>query len=414
MERAAAAVEDRSAGGGDSGGHLSVRWRSITAAGRAHPLVVDIALTVMVAVVSAPWMLHANSTDGAWTLMAALVVPLIWRRRFPVGVFVVLSAVALAQWIVGDRLVADISLLAALYTVAELRPRRIALAAATLLEVGVVMATFRWTLDGSWLRTLVFLSTMAVAALLLGANVRGRRAYLASLIDRAERLEHERDQQAQLAAVAERTRIAREMHDVLAHSLAVIIALADGAAVKVDREPARAAAAISQVSEIGRQSLRDTRRLLGVLRSDDTPDPTGPQPDISQLADLIAGVGATGIDVTLGVTGDPFPIPPGGELTVYRIVQEALTNTLKHAGRARSAEVCLRYLDCELEVEVSNDGTRAAPPLGALQGTHRRGHGLAGMRERAAVYQGTVEAGPRPGGGWRVLARLPMGPGSSP
>ena len=390
-------------------GCWSIRWRAVTAAGYAHPLLVDVALAAVVAILATPWVLHTGSSVGRWTFQAALVVPLVWRRRYPIAVFLTLSAVALTQWVVGDRLVADISLLVALYTVAELRPRHVALAAAGLLEVGVVMATFRWTLDDSWLRTLVFLSAMAAAPLLLGANVRGRRAHLATLVDRAKRLEHERDQHAQLAAVAERTRIAREMHDVLAHSLAVVIALADGAAAKLTHEPERAAAAIAHVSDIGRQSLRDTRRILGVLRSDDTPDPTTPVPNVSQLGDLIARVRATGLDVTLDVTGDRFTILPGAELTVYRVVQEALTNTIKHATGARSAHVELHYREAELEVVVSDDGPRLRPLAAVARATS--GHGLAGMRERAAIYQGTVEAGPCVGGGWRVVARLPVDSG---
>ncbi|MGH9060114.1 MAG: sensor histidine kinase, partial [Acidimicrobiales bacterium] len=342
-----------------------------------------------------------------------VILPVVWRRRYPVGVFAVLSLVALAQWFLADRLVADLSLLVALYTVASLRPRRTALAAAAVLEVGVGMATGRWSPGGSWIRSLVFLSAMVAAALFLGANVRARRAQLAMLTERAERLEHERDQQARLSAVAERTRIAREMHDVLAHSLAVMVSLADGAAAKLSSEPERAATAIAHVSDLGRQSLRDTRRLLGVLRADDAPDLTTPQPDSGQLDDLVARVRATGLDASLHVSGEPFELAPAAGLTVYRIVQEALTNSLKHAAGARAVRVRLRYHQPELDVDVVDDGISAWPPVGGRP-EPTAGHGLAGMRERAAVYRGTVLAGPDPEGGWRVHAHLPVGPGGPP
>ncbi len=191
-----------------------------------------------------------------------------------------------------------------------------------------------------------------------------------------------------------------------------MVSLADGAAAKLISEPERAATAISHVSDLGRQSLRETRRLLGVLRSDDTLEPTTPQPDVDQIGDLIAGVRATGLDASLQVTGDPFDIPPGAGLTAYRIVQEALTNCIKHAAGARSVRVSLCYEDPQLQIEVNDDGLLPWPPEGGAPPVPTPGHGLAGMHERASVYQGTVAAGPDPDGGWRLAARLPVGPGS--
>ena len=260
---ASGALEDRSG-----------PWRRLSGAARAHPVLTDGALAVALVALSTPRLIfEGNPGATRLVLHAALLLPLVWRRRYPVGVFVTLSLVAFVQFLVGDRLLTDISLLVALCTVSVHRPRRTALAAAAVLEIGVVMATLRWTLTADWIHSLVFLSAMVAAALLLGINVRTRRAHLATLIERAERLEHERDQQTRMAAVAERTRIAREMHDVLAHSLAVMVSLADGAAAKLTSEPDRAANAIAHVSDLGRQSLRDTRRLLGVLRADDSSDP---------------------------------------------------------------------------------------------------------------------------------------------
>ncbi|MDQ2726655.1 MAG: histidine kinase [Actinomycetota bacterium] len=404
-----AAASDRVGGGG-------APRRRLTGAVRAHPLIADAAIALFLAAISAPRLIFEDRPGvGQVVLQVALLVPLIWRRRYPVGVFVTLSLIALAQFLANDRLLADAALLVALCTLSVHRPRRTALAAATILEIGVVMATVRWTLTGSWVRSLVFLSGMVAAAFLLGINVRTRRAHMATLIERAERLEHERDQQARMAAVAERTRIAREMHDVLAHSLAVMVSLADGAAAKLVSEPERAATAIAHVSDLGRQSLRDTRRLLGVLRADDTPGSragpdVSPQPDVSQLDDLVARVRATGLDASLEVTGDPFDIPPGAGLTVYRIVQEALTNSVKHAAGAHRVQVRLRYDAPELDIEVDDDGLLPWPADGGAPAPIL-GHGLAGMRERASVHQGIVAAGPGPDGGWRVQARLPVGPG---
>jgi signal transduction histidine kinase len=397
-------------------------WRRLTAAARAHPLITDAALTFVLIAVSTPHLfVEGQPGVGRMVLQIALLVPLVWRRRYPVGVFVALSLVAFVQFLANERLLADVSLLVALCTLSVHRPRRIALAAAGILEAGVIMATVRWSLTVSWDRSLIFLSGLVAAAFLLGVNVRTRRAHLATLVERAERLEHERDQQARMAAAAERTRIAREMHDVLAHSLAVMVSLADGAAAKLTSEPERAANALVHVSDLGRQSLRDTRRLLGILRADDGAGTTArpgtgaevsPQPDVGQLDDLVARVRATGLDASLEITGNRFDIPPGAGLTVYRIVQEALTNSVKHAAGAHRVQVRLRYDAPELGIEVDDDGLAPWPPPGGTPApVPVPGHGLAGMRERASVHQGSVAAGPRRDGGWRVEARLPVGPG---
>ncbi|MDQ6784824.1 MAG: histidine kinase [Actinomycetota bacterium] len=421
---------DPGAGDAGAGGALWARW---TATMHAHPVLTDAALTLVLAAISTPWLLRDHRSGAVSAILqAGLLLPIIWRRRYPVAVFVTISVVAFAQFLFAERLLADISLLVALYTVSVHRPRRTALAAAAIVEVGVVLATVRWTLAGDWTRSLVFLSAMGAAAVLLGVNVRTRRAHLATLIERAERLEHERDQQARMAAVAERTRIAREMHDVLAHSLAVMVSLADGASAKLTSEPERAATAIAHVSDLGRQSLRDTRRLLGVLRADGVPSSTGlaadggsrpsngsradvsPQPDVSELDDLVERVRATGLDASLHISGDPFDVAPGAGLTVYRIVQEALTNSLKHAVQPHAVVVRLRYHAPALDIEVTDDGLLPWPSEGASPDLPRSaGHGLAGMRERASLHQGTVAAGPGPGpdGGWRVQAWLPVGPG---
>ena len=296
-----------------------------------HTLATDAVLALLVAVISTPWRITADSGVRTSLLESALLIPLVWRRRYPCGVFAVVSFVALIQWFVGIQLVADLSLLVALSTVATYRPRRFGLAAAGLLEIGALMASLRWSLAGSALRSLVFLSGLVAAGLLLGTNLRARRSLVASLTQRADRLERERDQQAVIAAAAERTRIAREMHDVIGHSLAVMVSLADGAAAKLKNDPQRAATAIRTVSDLGRQALGETRRVVGVLRAGETTDGLAPQPDLARLNELVAQVRSTGLDAMLHCVGDPAVLSPGIQLAVFRIAQEAITNTLKHA-----------------------------------------------------------------------------------
>jgi signal transduction histidine kinase len=227
------------------------------------------------------------------------------------------------------------------------------------------------------------------------------------MTERAERLEREREQQALIATTAERTRIAREMHDVIAHSLAVMISLADGAKAKLYSDPERAGTAIQNVAEIGRQALGDTRRLLGVLRDDDAADQLAPQPGLDQVDKLLEQVRATGLAASLAIRGDPRSLPPGAELSVYRIVQEATTNALKHATRATAVKVTLAYEHNMLTVLVENDGGPPSAPVSGHRPAPLSGHGLAGMRERAAVYGGTVLAGPS-SEGWLVEARIPV------
>jgi signal transduction histidine kinase len=380
-------------------------WLRAVAWDRAHPELADGAAVVVLAGVSALWLV-ARTGDGVgvWVAVAGLLVPLAVRRRRPVAVFAVLAAVAFVQWLTVEPLISDVALLVALFTVASERSWRLGAAAWAVMEVGVVLASLRWDLAGSWIRSLVALSGLAAVAALLGANLRSRRAHLAELTERAARLELERDQQAQIAAAAERTRIAREMHDVIAHSLAVIVAMADGAGAKLAREPDRAGAAIQAVSDVGRQALGETRRLLGVLRDQDGAVDLAPQPGLLRLDELVSQLRAAGLDAVLKLDGRRFEVTPGAELTVYRVAQEAATNTLKHAQRATGLRIRVVFDQPRVMVEVSDDGT--GPPN---RPPARGGHGLAGMRERVALYSGTVEAGPAPGGGWVVRACLTSG-----
>ena len=242
---------------------------------------------------------------------------------------------------------ADSSLLVAIYTVALESEWVLVLMAALILETGVVMATVRWTPTGNDFKSFVFLTGLAFAALLAGVVVRALRSQLDWLAERAERLELERDQQASLAAAAERARIAREMHDVVSHNIQVMVTLADAAAAAQGSDPARAAEAMHEVSSTGRQALNDMPRMLGVLRegpaggdgaalSGGAPPPLAPQPGLDDLHPLVERVRGTGLDVALECSGRPFPVSGAAGLTVYRIVQEALTNALKHAREPAS------------------------------------------------------------------------------
>jgi signal transduction histidine kinase len=379
--------------------------RAAVAIGR-HPMAVDAGLAVVAAAGTVPQLsYHAAHSDqrlGTLVLFSALlVVPLGWRRRFPLTTFAFAAIVALAQWLAGVELAADLTLLIYLYTVASRYPMRVAIVAAGVAEVGAALSAVRWPLTRSWAGTFLLLSGPVVAAALLGVNVRHRRNALRALTQRAAQAEHERDQQATIAAAAERTRIAREMHDVVAHSLSVMVTLSEGAVRKQAAEPQRAGAAMRQVSVTGRQALGEMRRLLGVLHSEQAPDDRHPQPGLAQLDDLLDQVRATGLTVASAVTGAPTEMPPGAELTVYRIVQEALTNTLKHATGPRQVSVAIAHGPGFVTVDVHDDGARPA-------GRPNTGHGLAGMRERAAVYAGQVSAGPDPSGGWRVRANLAL------
>jgi signal transduction histidine kinase len=337
-------------------------------------------------------------------LQLALVVPLVWRRRAPMAVFLVVAVVALTQWLVGVPAPGDAALLVALFTVAVHDVPARALTAAGVLEVGVVMASVRWAPAGDVARSIVFLSGMVVAALFAGFTLRTWRDHLDAVVERATRLEAERDQQAQLAAAAERARIAREMHDVVAHNISIMVTLADGAHAVALSNPARAGEAMAEVSATGRMALTDMRHMLGVLRADATGAGRAPQPDLSGLPGLLDRVRGTGLEVELEERGKRFDVPPGVGLTVYRIIQESLTNVLKHAEEPSAAHVELAFRSPYIDLSVRDDGRwRNGVPveLGLDEG-----HGLSGMRERAAVYGGELHAGPGGEGGWQVTSRI--------
>jgi signal transduction histidine kinase len=371
---------------------------------RGRPLATDALVAGLILVLVTVWLVRSPfAMPGTALLQAALVVPLIWRRRSPTAVFLLVALVALVQWLLDYKLVADASLLVALYSVAVHDTYRRAIAAAAVLEVGVAMASLRWDLAGSSFRSFVFLSAMVVAALFVGLTVRAGSAHLSWLTERAERLELERDQQAAISAATERARIAREMHDVVTHSLSVVVRLADAASVVSHADPQRASDAMEQVAGVGRRALADMRTIVGVLGPDDRAQERAPQPDLGQLDDLFEQVRATGLEVRMRTYGGVFPMGAAAELTVYRIVQESLTNTIKHAG-ASCVQVTLRFADPVVELRVADDGVPV--PSSAAGAQPSAGHGLHGMSERAALHGGVVHAGPAPEGGWLVSTAL--------
>lgn len=252
-----------------------------------------------------------------------------------------------------------------------------------------------------WLSVYMFVGATLAVATLIGINTGHRRRYVAALVDRAEQMKRERDQQASIASAAERERIAREMHDVIAHSLAVMIALADGAQASAEKRPDVASEAISRVAETGRRTLGEVRRLLSRVRGEDEDEQAHlPKPGVAQLPSLVDGFREAGLPVNLELTGSLDGEPAVG-LTVYRIVQESLTNVLRHARGVREVEVKVSLSEDDITVLVEDASSPARE-------SSDPGRGLLGIRERASLYDGVVETGPREGGGWRVYVHLPV------
>ncbi len=337
----------------------------------------------------------------AVAVLTVLVLSL--RRVWPGPVFgvVVLMAAALAQWPVRGTLI-PVALAIALYTVAATLSRVTAIVSAVLVVAAEIPATGQGGWHNSWL-AVIYELTATAAVLIAGLYVSTRRAYLAELRDRTQRLEREHDQTSALAAAVERARIAREMHDSVAHHLTVIVALSDGALAAVARSPAQASEAIRGVSSTAREALVETRRLLGVLRADGGLELRQPLPGLSDLDGLFTRVRAAGLPVRYERSGPPGDTPPGVQLVIFRIVQEALTNTMKHAGPGANAAVRLQLTPGEVHVEVEDDGVGSAGVPGAPGG------GLTGMRQRVGAFGGELTCGPRQPRGWRVTACLDPG-----
>ncbi|MBM7056335.1 MULTISPECIES: sensor histidine kinase [Streptomyces] len=340
------------------------------------------------------------------------------RRKAPEKMLLLAILVGVVQLVFDVRPgVGNFAMLVITYTVATVGERwasRLALIGSL---SAAALSQLRWEAEpgGSWVQVIfvtVIMTVPFVLAWVLGDSLRTRRAYFDQLEERAARLEREREAQSKVAVAAERARIARELHDVVAHNVSVMVVQADGAAYVMDAAPDQAKQALETISGTGRQALAEMRRLLGVLRTGDAPESGEyvPQPDVEQIEDLVAQVRQTGLEVDFKVEGTPRPLPSGVELTAYRVVQEALTNTRKHGGPDAGASVRLVYFDDGLGLLIEDDGRGAAHELYEDGGADGAGHGMIGMRERVGMVGGTLDAGPRPGGGFRISALLPLKP----
>jgi signal transduction histidine kinase len=381
---------------------------------RGHPLVVDSLLALVVVFLGMSAVGHRDAKvppAAAAVFLVAMAIPVALRRLYPVGAFaavVVIGGIGLS--VLPRPSGADLAVIILLYTVAAYRPRRVSVAALAVCLAGSVVAILVWAPHVTqslyaFTGVAAVFTGPALLAWLLGDSMQWRRGYYRGLEERAVRAERERDAQAQIAVAAERARIARELHDVVAHNVSVMVVQADGAAFALESSPARAREALTAISRTGRQALAEMRSLLGVLRSADESDAElAPQPGVEQLAGLLEQARAAGLPVSFAIEGVPRQLPPGSALAAYRIVQESLTNARKHGGPAVTADVTLRFCEDQLVIKVTDDGRAPAFPADG----DGLGHGLIGMRERVEVHGGTVTAGPRPGGGWRVTATLPL------
>jgi signal transduction histidine kinase len=366
-----------------------------------HPFASDAGLALVLAgfVLSDIWTSGNYFTASKAIYVPAgllMTLPLAWRRRAPLAVaIVVMGALVFESLAVGSVPTPDSQLvgwLVAVYSVAAHCDRVAALAGgAVSLGAGLV-----------WMGLDDFLFPIVVfgGAWLAGRLVRQRHVYALALEERAAALEREQEANARVAAAEERTRIARELHDVLSHSVSVMVVQAGAERLALGSGRAATGEALEAIEKTGRQALAEMRRLLGMLRADGEPPAHAPQPTVAEVEHLVSQVREAGLPVELLIQGEPTSLPPGVAVSAYRIIQEALTNVLKHAGPA-SARVVVRYATHELELEVADDGRGA-------RGADGTGHGLVGMRERVALYGGEFDAGARNGGGFVVRARLPI------
>jgi signal transduction histidine kinase len=340
-----------------------------------------------------------RTPPAALVLVGVACLVLAGRRRWPVTVLGISVAAAtvytLLGYLNGAVLVAP---MIAVYTVASLTDvrRAVAYGLGTLVVLG--SASIAVNPLGPFGGSVEILPFMTAAVVIAGIAVANRRAYVESIRDRAE-------QDARRRVDEERLRIARELHDVVAHTMATINVQAGVAAHVLSTRPETVAESLQAIKAASKEGLRELRAILNVLRQADDADPTQPVPGTAQLGTLITGARRAGLDTTLTVTGEPVPLPAAVDLAAYRIVQESLTNAIRHAGSATAA-VSLGYDIDGLRIEITDTGRGPAPDS---NGSGRNGgHGLAGMRERAATVGGSLETGPGPSGGFRVAARLPF------
>jgi signal transduction histidine kinase len=342
-----------------------------------------------------------------YALVLLHTLPLAARRRFPgtvLGISVA-SGLAIAALFLPPFFLGP-AILVAVYSVAAYGDRWVSLAGLAAAELGSVAVQLTWVAKFEEPFAWVQFPLIIGAAWLLGYFVGDRHVYAARLEERTAELEQARDELARRAVAEERLRLARELHDVVAHSMSVIAVQSGVGAHVAESRPEEVGKALAAIEATSRATLEELRRLLGVLRQDSESQASlAPVPGLADLEGLLGEVAKAGLAVRLRVEGTPSPLPAGVDLSAYRIVQEALTNVVKHAGPAQ-AQVTIGYRDRDVTVEVTDDGRGAAAPAG--DGRGGTGHGLVGMRERVAAFGGDLETGPRPGGGFRVAARLSL------
>lgn len=389
---------------------------------RRRPWILDTGV-VALAVAAAPPDLLADDPDGAgstrWVgaglpiavvlaVAVVLVLPLWWRRRAPTVAFVASVPSCLVLWSLGLGPAAAFMVFIALFNLAlHGPPRRIFWTLLPTTVGWIVVVVFLYPVNGPVGFLILSIGT-GVGAVALGLTFRLRRLYLSALREQAAQLEIERDQRQQLTAAAERSRVAREMHDIVGHNLTIMVNLADGAAVLITQDPTRTTQALELIGDTGRQAMRELRRVLDVLRESSEEDtPLSPPPGLHDLGALLARVRSAGLPVTYRTVGPVDKLESGVQLTAFRIVQEALTNTLKHAGAGASADVLIAIDDGRLQVRVTDTGSPTKGLTSTVPHANDSGHGLVGIRHRAALYDGTVVAGPREDGpGWIVEVRV--------
>ena len=377
---------------------------------RTHPRAADGLLAAMV--VAAAIAAHLagetsvddpNQPDPAWwTVLLVLVrtVPVYWRRIRPLVVGVVVVAAEVVALFIGLGGIAFLGSVVAIYSIGAHTAGVLRTRVMSAIAAAVVLLFIAGWIDGlSLLGEFVSTGVLLITAFVLGDNLRRRREHVDSLAERAERAERERELLAEQRVAAERTRIARDLHDVVAHSVSVMVIQAAAARRSLTSSPEQTADAIESIESTGRRTMSELRSILGVLRTDVSDATLAPQPSLSSLESL---AGLDGLPVTVTVEGDLTALPESVSVTGYRLIQEALTNVRRHAGSVDRVTVALRADGAGVRIEVIDNGRGA----GALPDAD--GFGLIGMRERVAAVGGTVEAGPQPGGGWRVRAVLPV------
>lgn len=346
---------------------------------------------------------------AGWVLLVVGFGSLAWRRVIP-SVTMMVSGLATGTWFLighSDGFI-PLAVMVALYSVAAYGSRVDGITSLVITEVFVTVS-FVAIIAGDGQVSLIQLPvnlSMFLGVWVLGDRTRVRRELVEHLRAQAEQAEWSRELATELAVADERSRISRELHDVVAHTVSVMVVQAGAGRRVAVTDPSRAAAVLAAIEEVGRDALADLRRMVGVLRDEPGPGQLAPQPRLADLAELGDRLAAAGLPVRVEFVGEARPVASAVEVSAYRIAQEALTNVMKHAGTVLEVAVTIRYGEGAVVVEVDDDGRGAA----GAEGDGHRGSGLLGMRERVAVFDGTLQAGPRPGGGYRVRAILPIPP----